>query len=102
MIFGMPRALFPALGLTVFGGGATTVGLLFAAPGAGALLGALFAGWVGRVRRQGLAGVVAGVGGGAAIPPVGGVPWLPPALVALAGAGGRAAGAPGVRHHEPP
>ena len=41
MVFGMPRALFPALGATVFGGGATTVGLLYAAPGAGALLGAL-------------------------------------------------------------
>jgi MFS family permease len=33
MIFGMPRALFPALGVQVFGGGATVVGLLFAAPG---------------------------------------------------------------------
>ena len=40
MVFGMPRALFPALGTTVFGGGAATVGLLYAAPGAGALLGA--------------------------------------------------------------
>ena len=26
MVFGMPRALFPALAATVFGGGATTVG----------------------------------------------------------------------------
>lgn len=33
MVFGMPRALFPALAATVFGGGATTVGLLYAAPG---------------------------------------------------------------------
>ena len=36
MVFGMPRALFPALAATVFGGGAATVGLLYAAPGAGA------------------------------------------------------------------
>src|SRR5579875_1167679 len=41
MVFGMPRALFPALAATVFGGGAATVGLLYAAPGFGALLGAL-------------------------------------------------------------
>ena len=59
MVFGMPRALFPALAATVFGGGATTVGLLYAAPGVGALLGALTSGWVGRVRRQGLAVICA-------------------------------------------
>jgi ENTS family enterobactin (siderophore) exporter len=35
MVFGMPRALFPALATTVFGGGASTVGFLYAAPGAG-------------------------------------------------------------------
>ena len=35
MVFGMPRALFPALAATVFGGGATTVGLLYSAPGFG-------------------------------------------------------------------
>ena len=34
MVFGLPRALFPALALTAFGGGATTVGLLYAAWGA--------------------------------------------------------------------
>ncbi|TMK88248.1 MAG: MFS transporter [Actinobacteria bacterium] len=37
MVFGMPSALFPQLGADVFGGGAQTVGLLYAAPGAGAL-----------------------------------------------------------------
>ncbi len=41
MIFGMPRAVFPALGVGLFGGGAGVVGLLYAAPGAGALLGSL-------------------------------------------------------------
>ena len=87
MVFGMPRALFPALGTEFFGGGPTTVGLLFAAPGAGALLGALFTGWVGRVRRQGLAVIVAVAVWGAAIAVFGLVPWLPLALVLLAVAG---------------
>ena len=32
MVFGMPRALFPALTTTLFGGGATTLGFLYAAP----------------------------------------------------------------------
>jgi MFS family permease len=58
MVFGMPRALFPAMGLLRFHGGATAVGLLYAAPGAGALLGALVTGWVTRVRRQGRAVLV--------------------------------------------
>jgi MFS family permease len=55
MIFGMPRALFPVLAATQFGGGSETVGLLFSAVAVGALAGALTAGWVGRVQRQGLA-----------------------------------------------
>ena len=55
MIFGMPRAVFPALGVGLFGGGAGVVGLLYAAPGAGALVGSLFTGWCGRVRHQGRA-----------------------------------------------
>ena len=87
MVFGLPRALFPALGATVFGGGATTVGLLYAAPGAGALAGALTTGWVGRIRRQGLAVIVAVMVWGAAITGFGLMRWLPAALVLLAVAG---------------
>jgi MFS family permease len=87
MVFGMPRALFPALAATVFGGGATTVGLLYAAPGAGALLGALTSGWVGRVRRQGLAVVCAVLVWGLSIAGFGLAHWLPLALVLLAVAG---------------
>jgi MFS family permease len=87
MVFGLPRALFPALGETVFGGGATTVGLLYAAPGCGALLGALSSGWVGRIRRQGLAVTFAVVVWGLAITGFGLVRWLPLALVLLAVAG---------------
>jgi MFS family permease len=67
MIFGMPRALFPVLALTVFNVGPRGLGLLYAAPSAGALLGALTAGWVGRVRHQGKAVIWAVALWGAAI-----------------------------------
>jgi MFS family permease len=87
MVFGMPRALFPALATTLFGGGASTLGFLYAAPGAGALVGAVTTGWVGRIRRQGLAVIVAVITWGAAITCFGLVPWLPGALVLLAVAG---------------
>jgi MFS family permease len=87
MVFGMPRALFPALAATVFGGGATTVGFLYAAPGVGALIGALTSGWVGRVRRQGLAVICAVLVWGASIALFGVAHWLPLALVLLAVAG---------------
>jgi MFS family permease len=87
MVFGMPRALFPALAATAFGGGATTVGLLYSAPGAGALLGALTSGWVGRVRRQGGAVCCAVLIWGLAITGFGIVRLLPVALVLLAVAG---------------
>jgi len=55
MVFGMPRALFPVLAVTSFGGGAGTVGILFSAVSVGGLLGALTTGWVRHVRRQGAA-----------------------------------------------
>lgn len=88
MIFGMPRAVFPALALSLFGGGAATLGLLYAAPGAGALVGALLTGWVGRVHRQGRAVIVAVAVWGAAITAFGLVPvlWVAVGLLALAGA----------------
>lgn len=67
MIFGMPRAVFPALASETFALGAAGLGLLYAAPAAGALIGALTTGWVGRIKRQGLAVVVAVAVWGAAI-----------------------------------
>jgi len=85
--FGLPRALFPALAATRFGGGASAVGFLYAAPGAGALLGALTTGWVGRVRRQGRAVIIAVIVWGAAIAAFGVVTWLAAALALLAIAG---------------
>jgi len=87
MVFGMPRALFPALATTLFGGGTATLGFLYAAPGAGALVGALTTGWVSRVRRQGLAVIVAVITWGIAITCFGLVSWLPGALALLAVAG---------------
>jgi predicted MFS family arabinose efflux permease len=89
MIFGMPRALFPALAVTTYHVGPEGLGLMYAAPGAGALIGAAASGWVGRVQRQGLAVVVSVVAWGAAIVGFGLVPrgWFPLALVLLAAAG---------------
>jgi MFS family permease len=87
MILGMPRALFPALALTRFRGGAQTLGLLYAAPGVGALVGAGLAGWVSSVRRQGRAVLVSVAIWGLSIAAFGVVLWLPGALVLLAVAG---------------
>ena len=55
MIFGMPTSLFPVLALDVYQTGPAGLGLLAAAPAAGAFLGALFSGWVKAVRRTGRA-----------------------------------------------
>jgi MFS family permease len=87
MVFGMPSALFPAIGERL-GGGAATVGYLYAAPYAGALVCSLLSGWTGHVRRQGLAVLVAAATWGAAITAFGLVDSLWPALVFLAVAGG--------------
>jgi MFS family permease len=88
MVFGMPTALFPAMGTEVFGGDAFTVGLLYAAPGAGALLGALTSGWVVTIRRQGRAVVLAVVGWGVAMGVFGlsSSLWVGLTMLALAGA----------------
>jgi Transmembrane secretion effector len=87
MVFGLPRALFPAIGTTVLGGDASTVGLLHAAPGAGALLAALTTGWVSRVRYQGRAVVLSVCCWGLAIAAFGLVRDLVPAMIALGMAG---------------
>jgi MFS family permease len=87
MIFGVPRALFPALGTGLFGGDATTVGLLYAAPGVGALVAASTAGWVGAVKKQGLMVVSSILVWGVAIASFGLVRSLPIGLALLAIAG---------------
>jgi MFS family permease len=88
MVFGMPRALFPAIGTVWFHGGAGTVGLLAAAPSVGALLGAATSGWAGRVRRQGLAVLVSVAvwGGSIALFGLTRTLWLGLLLLAVAGA----------------
>ena len=55
MTFGMARVLYPAVGALVIGGGAVTVGILFAAGAVGTLLSSLLSGRLGHVRRQGIA-----------------------------------------------
>jgi MFS family permease len=54
MVFGMPRALFPALADRL-GGGAGLYGLLLSSVAAGAFVASLASGWTIRVRRQGRA-----------------------------------------------
>ncbi|HUQ16171.1 MAG TPA: MFS transporter, partial [Candidatus Saccharimonadales bacterium] len=54
-LFGSWRALLPYYADQVFKVGPEGLGLLYAAPGAGALIVALSAGWTNRVERQGLA-----------------------------------------------
>ena len=88
MVFGMPRALFPAIAVTWFHGGAGTVGLLAAAPNIGALVGAAMSGWTGRVRRQGLVVLVCVAVWGGSIGLFGFTRtlWLALLLLAIAGA----------------
>ncbi|WP_327262352.1 MFS transporter [Streptomyces sp. NBC_01232] len=87
MVLAQPRALFPAVAGLWFGGGAGTVGLLVAASAAGALLGGLFSGWQGRIRRHGLAILLAVAGWGLAVAVFGLTRnlWLGMFFLALAG-----------------
>ncbi|MFJ8894099.1 MFS transporter [Leifsonia sp. NPDC102414] len=55
MTFGQPRALFPAVGALLIGGGPVTVGILTAAGAVGTLLSSVFSGRLGHVRWQGRA-----------------------------------------------
>ena len=87
MVFGMPRALFPAMAETVFHGGTVALGFLYAAPGIGAFAGALTTGWVAHLRRQGWTVIVAVVIWGVAITVFGLVDtlWLALVLLGIAG-----------------
>ncbi|HET7554450.1 MAG TPA: MFS transporter [Gaiellaceae bacterium] len=88
MVFGMPRALFPALAIHRFDGGAGALGLMYAAPYAGALVSSLLSGWIGHVRRQGVIVAVAAALWGVAIAAFGFAEtfWLALLLLAAAGA----------------
>jgi MFS family permease len=87
MVFGMPNALLPALAVETFHGDATTLGLLAAAPAAGALLASVLSGWTARVRRYGVAIAAGAAAWGVAIVAFGLTDRLALALVALAVAG---------------
>jgi MFS family permease len=88
MTFGMPRALFPALALDVYGTGAAGVGLLHAAVSAGATLAVVTAGWIEHARRLGRIVLAAVAAWGVAIAVAGFVDslWLAVPLFAVAGA----------------
>lgn len=87
MVFGLPRALFPAVALTLDHGGPRLLGLLYAAPGVGAVVMALLTGWVARVRRQGRLVVLVVVVWGAAMAVFGLVHVIAIGLICLAVAG---------------
>jgi MFS family permease len=85
MVLAMPRALYPEVADERFHG---TVGPLYAAIAIGSLLAGVSSGWIGRVRRQGVALTVAVVAWGACVA-VSGLAhqlWLAVLLLALAGA----------------
>jgi MFS family permease len=85
MVLAMPEALFPQAAAERFHGG---VGPLYAAIAVGSLAAGLFSGWIGRVRRQGVALTVAVVVWAAAVAAAGFAHslWAAVALLVLAGA----------------
>ena len=88
MVFGLPEALFPVLAALRFHGGPGAVGALFSSAAVGALVATLTAGWIGRVKHQGLAVIWAVVAWGAAITAFGLASDLWVACLLLAVAGG--------------
>jgi len=86
MVFGMPLALFPAISDRL--GGASVLGLLYAAPAVGALAAGVSGRWAARVHRHGLGVMVAAAIWGVAIVFFGFCSTLWPALASLAIAGG--------------
>jgi ENTS family enterobactin (siderophore) exporter len=100
MILAQPRALLPAIGALMIGGGEATVGILLASTAVGAFLAGLFSGPLGAVHRQGTAVVWSVMGWGASIAGFGvvvvlagrsgdggGTLWLLPAALCCALAG---------------
>jgi MFS family permease len=87
MVFALPRALFPEAAETRFGS-VSAVGWLYASIAIGAVVGGLLSGWIGRVRRQGIALTAAVTGWGLAVALAGLARslWLTVLLMAVAGA----------------
>jgi hypothetical protein len=88
MTFGMPRALFPVLAVSVFHAGASGTGLLFASVSAGATVAALTTRWLEHVRLLGRVVIVSVVVWGIAIALAGVTHalWIAAAMLAIAGA----------------
>lgn len=88
MTFGMPRALFAVLSVSVYHTGAGGTGLMYASVAAGATVAALTTGWLSGARRLGRIVIWAVVAWGAAIALAGVASslWIAAALLALAGA----------------
>jgi hypothetical protein len=87
MTFGMPRALFAVLALTVYDAGASGTGLLYASVSAGATIAVLTTGWIEHARWLGRITVVAVIVWGFAIATAGLMPTIGPAALLLAVAG---------------
>ena len=87
MVLAMPRALFPEVAEERFGGPAAA-GWLFASIAIGSVAGGLLSGWIGRVRRQGMALIGAVVVWGLAVAVAGLARdlWLVVLLLAVGGA----------------
>jgi MFS family permease len=87
MVLALPRAVFPEVAAERFGGEVNAV-WLYSAIALGSAVAGIGSGWVGRVRRQGLAIVLAVVGWGLAVAAAGLAPvlWLAVVLLAIAGA----------------
>ncbi|MFC4057670.1 MFS transporter [Planomonospora corallina] len=94
MAFALPRALFPEVVAERFGGSPVAFGWLTAAMGLGSVAGGLLSGWVGRVRRQGVALTCTIVVWGMSVVAAGlaGELWAMVALLAVGGAADMVAG----------
>jgi MFS family permease len=87
MTFGMPRALFAVLAVSVYHAGAAGTGVLYSAVSVGATVAAIMTGWLSHVRRLGLIVIWAVVAWGTAIVLAGLAGSLGVAALLLAGAG---------------
>lgn len=92
MVLAQPRALFPALAVTVYAGGPDMLGLLQASPAIGSIVAFAFSGWISRIHRHGLAITVAVVAYGVSVALAGvaaigfaGILWLLVVMLALSG-----------------
>ena len=87
MTFGMPRALFPVLSLSVFHAGASGTGFLMASVAIGAMIAALTTGWLEHARWLGRVVLGAVAVWGLAIAAAGAMSAIVPALLLFAVAG---------------